>query len=410
MKVGTVIRLNTIAPNERIHSLDIIRGFALFGILLANMVAFKTLTFTDVGVFLQGATLPEGPLNAGVTLFTEFFIVGKFYPMFSLLFGLGFYIFYQRLKDKAIPPRAVFYRRLVFLLLLGLFHLFFIWSGDILHVYAITGFLLPFFFHRAGKTIIFWIVGLLLAASLVTGAFMMLSGFGLQFSMDEGMMSAADIKQENDETAAIMSNGSLGEILSYRITNEALPVLMQVLFILPSILPLFLIGLYMGKKRMFQDVETHLKTWKLLCGLGFLVGIPLTLLGVTVAYHGLGLPAYLTQGLYQGINMLSGPFLMLFYVAAVVLLLRKGNIQQLLMPFASVGRMALSNYLLQSLIAVGLFYGYGAGLFGQVSSSLGFLIALIIYILQVTASHFYLKRFKQGPMESLWRKWTYRGT
>ncbi|MBP1970239.1 uncharacterized protein J2Z83_002357 [Virgibacillus natechei] len=401
------MRPNTIAPHERIHSLDIIRGLALFGILLANMVAFKTLTFTDIEVFLNGATLPESTLNAGVTLFTEFFIVGKFYPMFSLLFGLGFYIFYQRLEAQAFSPRAVFYRRLVFLLVLGLFHLFFIWSGDILHVYAITGFLLPFFFHRAGKTIVFWIVGLLLVTSLVTGAFIMLSGFGLQYSMDEGMMSAAEMKQETEAGSAIMRSGSLGEILSFRITNEALPVLMQVLFVVPSILPLFLIGLYMGKNQMFHDVEKNLKKWKVLCLVGLIVGIPLTFLGVAISYHGLGLPAYLTQGIYQGINMVSGPFLMLFYVSAVVLLLRNGKIQQLFMPFASVGRMALTNYLLQSLIAVGIFYGYGAGLFGQVSSSVAFLIALVIYILQVFVSHFYLKRFKQGPMESLWRNWTY---
>ncbi|WP_373894235.1 DUF418 domain-containing protein [Virgibacillus sp. CBA3643] len=400
---------NTIAPHERIHSLDIIRGFAIFGILLANMVAFKTLTFTDIEPFINGTTLPEGLVNAGATLFTDTFIVGKFYPMFSMLFGLGFHIFYQRLKDKEIPPRAVFYRRLVFLLVLGLFHLFFIWSGDILHVYAITGFLLPLFFHRAGKTLIFWIIGLLLIASLVTGAFMMVSGLGLHYSMDEGMLSAAEMKQETEAGSAIMSNGNLGEILSYRITNEALPLLMQVLFIIPSILPLFLIGLYMGKKKMFQDVEKNRKKWKVLFLVGLIVGMPLTLLGVAIAYNGLGLPAYLTQGLYQGINMVSGPFLMLFYVSAIVLLLQSGKIQQLLMPFASVGRMALTNYLLQSIIAVGLFYGYGAGLFGQVSSGVGFLLALVIYMLQVFMSHFYLKRFKQGPMEWLWRKWTYGG-
>ncbi|UJL46270.1 DUF418 domain-containing protein [Virgibacillus sp. NKC19-16] len=401
------MRPNTIAPHERIHSLDIIRGFAIFGILLANMVAFKTLAFTDIDVFIQGNTLPEGLLNAGATLFTEFFVVGKFYPMFSLLFGLGFYIFYKRLEDKEISPRVVFYRRIVFLLVLGLFHLFFIWSGDILHVYAITGILLPFFFHRAGKTIIFWIVGLLLIASLITGAFIMVSGLGIHYSIDEGMLSAAEMEQETEMSAAIMSSGSLGEILSFRITNEAMPILMQVLFVVPSILPLFLIGLYMGKKNMFQDVKTNINKWKTLCLVGLIIGIPLNTLGLAVAYNVFGLPAYLTQGLYQGINMVSGPFLMLFYVSAIVLLLRNGKIQQLLMPFASVGRMALTNYLLQSLVAVGIFYGYGAGLFGQVSSSMGFLIALVIYVFQVFVSHFYLKRFKQGPMEWLWRKWTY---
>lgn len=107
--------------------------------------------------------------------------------------------------------------------------------------------------------------------------------------------------------------------------------------------------------------------------------------------------------------MLAGPLQMLFYVSAFVLLLQKGTVARLFMPIASAGRMALTNYLLQTIVATTIFYGYGFGLFGSVSSSQGLLIAIVIYATQVILSHLYLKKWKQGPLEALWRKWTYSG-
>ncbi|WP_167578617.1 DUF418 domain-containing protein [Jeotgalibacillus proteolyticus] len=399
--------MSFVSVKERIHTLDIVRGFALFGILIANMIAFKMPVFSEMGSLIDGETLPEGGLNSTLTLLTNFFVDGKFYPMFSMLFGLGFYIFYSRLLDKNLPATRMFMRRLVFLLLLGLAHLIFIWSGDILHTYALTGFLLPLFIKRTPKVIKIWAISLLLAGTFFFTAVLLISGWGLNLSLNQGLETRESIQAAEMLAASVMTNGSFGEILSYRFWNEVLFILFQVFLIIPTILPLFLIGLYFGKTGMFHDIEGNLHRWKKVLWTGLLVGAPLVGLSVAVRYNLLDMPAYMSMPIAEGFNTLGGPFMMLFYVAGVVFITRKKNVELLLMPFSSVGRMALTNYLMQSIIAVLIFNGYGLGLFGEVSKAQGVLIAIGIYTVQVFLSHQMLKRYKQGPMEFIWRKWTY---
>ncbi|MBM7578187.1 DUF418 domain-containing protein [Jeotgalibacillus terrae] len=401
--------MNSVSLKERIHTLDIIRGFALFGILIANMIAFKTPVFTEVRDLVEGASLPEGAMNAALTLMTAFFVDGKFYPMFSMLFGLGFYIFYSRLMKRGLPARKMFMRRLVFLLLIGLVHLIFIWSGDILHTYAITGFLLPLFIERSAKTIKIWVISLFAFGAFMMTALMLLSSIGMNMMVSGEMESLENLNHTADLAASVMANGSFGEILAFRFTNEVVLILLQVLFLVPTILPLFLIGLYLGKTGMFTEIEHNIKRWKKVMWVGLLVGAPLVGLSVAIGYNLFDWAPYLTVPLAEGLNVLGGPLLMLFYVAAIVLVTKKSSVEKMLMPFASVGRMALTNYLMQSIIAVIIFNGYGFGLFGQVSKSQGVLIAIAIYSIQVVLSHMLLKRYKQGPMEFVWRKWTYSG-
>ncbi|QDI92705.1 DUF418 domain-containing protein [Salicibibacter halophilus] len=402
------MKATQIPANERIHTLDIIRGIAVFGILIANMYAFKTLAFTDVRPFIEGGTVPDGALSPFADVFNTIFVEGKFYPMFSLLFGLGFYIFYTRLIEKGYNADRVFARRLIFLLVIGLVHLVFLWSGDILHTYALAGFLLLLFIHRQSKTIMVWIVSLLGVTSIFMFFLMSVTGVGLQLKMESGTGSLDTFENSVDSGEAVMANGSYGDILQYRFLNEVIPILMQSIFIAIAVLPLFLIGLYMGKKGMFHDVESNVKKWRKLCVHSFWSGGLLTALMAVLHYDVLPLPSYFTFGMAEGVNFAAGPLLMLFYVSAFVLLLRLKVWKKLLMPFAAVGRMALTNYLLQSLIAVFVFYGFGLGLFGQISSGVGLVIAVVIFTAQLIVSNLYLQTFKQGPMEALWRKWTYK--
>ncbi|SDC13563.1 DUF418 domain-containing protein [Shouchella lonarensis] len=398
-----------ISLNERIHTLDIIRGFALFGILLANMIFFKTLVMNKKTSYLEVATLPEDTLDAIATLFTSFFVTGKFYPMFSLLFGLGFYIFSKRLLEKDLLPKSLFIQRLLFLLVVGLVHLTFVWSGDILYTYALTGLFLPLFFHRQLNTLRHWIVWLLLGTSVLTFGLTFLMVFGVHVGIDMDPESVATMEAAEQVGAAVMSSGNYVEILQYRFWNESLrKVFFEPLVTIPTILPLFLIGLYMGKTRMFQDVKKNMRRWRMLLLISASVGLPLIALQGMLMYDVFSLNVALTFGVVAALQQISGVALMLVYVSLFVLLLQKDWLQKLFMPLAVTGRMALTNYLMQSLVCTTIFYGYGLGLFGKVSSSQGVLIACIIFACQVILSHFYLKRFKQGPMETLWRKWTYR--
>ncbi|AXF57596.1 DUF418 domain-containing protein [Salicibibacter kimchii] len=401
------MKATQIPGNERIHTLDIIRGIAVFGILIANMYAFKSLAFTDVRPYIEGGTVPQGALSQFADVFNTIFVEGKFYPMFSLLFGLGFYIFYTRLLEKDIHADRMFVRRLVFLLIIGLLHLVFLWSGDILHTYALAGFLLLLFVHRQPKTIMVWLVSLLGAASMIMLFLTSVSGVGLQLKMESGMGSFAGFENSVESGEAVMANGTYGDILQYRFFNEVIPVLMQSIFIAIAVLPLFLIGLYMGKRGMFHDVEGNVKKWKSLCIHSFWSGGLLTALMTSLHYDVLPLPSFVTYGMAEGLNFAAGPLLMLFYVSGLVLIIRSKGWQRLLMPFAAVGRMALTNYLMQTIIAIFIFYGFGLGLFGQISSGVGLMVAVIIFTAQLIVSNLYLQTFKQGPMEALWRKWTY---
>ncbi|SDJ10890.1 DUF418 domain-containing protein [Natribacillus halophilus] len=393
---------------ERLHTLDIIRGIAVFGILIANMYVFKALALTDVRPYIEGGTMPEGAFNQFADVLNTVFVEGKFYPMFSLLFGLGFFIFYNRLLEKDVNADRVFVRRLLFLLVIGLVHLVFLWTGDILHTYALAGFLLVLFIHRQPKTIMIWTVALLGVSSLFALLFIGFTGLGLQLKVESGFGSLTEFENSVETGTAVMANGSYGEILQYRLVNEVIPMLMQAVFMVISVLPLFLIGLYMGKKGMFHDMDRYRRSWKKLCIHSFWSGGLLTVLVTALHYDVIALPTYLTFGLSQGLNFAAGPLLMLFYVSALVLFLRAESRRKWLMPFAAVGRMALTNYLLQTVIAVFIFYGFGLGMFGQISSGMGLLIAVIIYAGQMILSNLYLQTFNQGPLEALWRKWTYK--
>src|SRR5690625_4184661 len=221
-----------VLSNERIQTLDIIRGIAVFGIVIANMMYFKSLAQKDILIFLEGHELPDGIFNQFATLFISFFVEGKFYPMFSLLFGLGFYILYNRLQQNDLKANRVFSRRLVFLLLIGAIHIIFFWHGDILLTYGLTGFLLLFFISRDPKTILLWSISLHAVTSIVVSMITLTGTLGFP--------PAGEIKALNEVTTSMMAQGGYWEIVSFRFTDSIINILSNI-FSVPAILPLFLL-------------------------------------------------------------------------------------------------------------------------------------------------------------------------
>ena len=402
------MKLEPSTGTERIMTLDVIRGFALLGILLANMAFFKTPAIQESGFFMNSLPLDGGVWDVSASLFIDTFILGKFYPMFSLLFGLGFYLFYERANSRELDGRKLFKRRLVFLLGIGLIHLVLIWSGDILFTYAIAGFALLLFVNRTPKVILAWGISLIAGMTLLLGLFVTGGNFVLQSKMGGSLQE--ETRAGIDEAYRVMSEGGFAEILLHRLDNEVFLILSNSPFSALNVLGIFLIGLYMGKKGWFRDVEAHMSNWKKLRLHAGWSGIILTALFIGLTYDFLPVPYWLGSALGQGLNITAGPLLMLFYVSAAVLYLHNKQPGFFTGSLAAVGRMALTNYLLQSIIAVFLFFGYGFGLFGSVGAFAGMLTALGIYVLQVIGSRLWLQHFRQGPMEALWRKWTYSRT
>ena len=210
-----------ISKQERIITLDIIRGFALLGIFLVNMPAFHSPAFMISHPDYTG-------MDYWLDLFLQMFVQTKFYTIFSFLFGLGFYIFMSRAEQKNLHVNRLFSRRLFALLLFGAIHLIFIWYGDILHTYAIAGFLLLLFYKRKTKTLLIWAFSLL---------FVIHSLLSVQFFIPESTLeemaatSNADKESKVEEYVDMYENGNYLEWVSYRFQTEVIPILLEDAFI-----------------------------------------------------------------------------------------------------------------------------------------------------------------------------------
>ncbi|MGK0700283.1 DUF418 domain-containing protein [Priestia flexa] len=228
-----------IKPSERIITLDVIRGFALLGILLVNMPAFHSPDFIhqlyaiDVGY--------EG-LDAIIYAFLQLFVQVKFFTIFSFLFGVGFYLFMKRAESKGLKMRSLFFRRAFILLIIGLLHLIFLWFGDILHLYAVGGFLLLAFYNRMPKTLIKW------AFSLLAIYLALLS---ITFFIPVDMMDELELGNADDVLPTYIymyESAPYLEWLAYRVKLEVIPILLNIPFTLIPVFAFFLFGLYAGKK------------------------------------------------------------------------------------------------------------------------------------------------------------------
>ncbi len=387
-----------VQPAERISEIDIIRGIALFGILMVNMSFFKTPVMMDR---VPSAFSPG--LDQVVAWFIQLLFTGKFYAIFSFLFGLGFYIFMERTLDKGLELVPLYRRRLLVLLVMGAIHLFLLWSGDILFTYALAGFILLAFRHKNEQQVKRWVIGLFITTLVLQGLFGFVQGFG-------EVMAGESYEQMMGEliSAAVVvySTGSYLELLNFRLINEVFYVIISLFVWIPAVLAFFLCGLYAGRKGIFKDLNGNRALFKKICAIGFPVGALFLFLYILfeTAIWPVGTaarPAFLTMT-----NYLASLFIFPAYVSLILLSLQTDRCRRILAPVAAAGRMALTNYLTQTLILITLFYGFG--LFYKISLAQGVLITIALYLIQIIWSNLWFKNFKYGPLEWLWRGLTYK--
>lgn len=384
---------------ERIEVIDILRGFTIFGILLVNMPLYGWPNWGPLRA--MRAQLPGGPADEVAGWFIWLFAEDKFYPLLAFLFGLGFSIQLARAESHGAHFLPVYRRRLLALLLIGLAHSFLIWSGDILARYAIVGFLLiPFRSCREKTLLVFAVVCLLIPIALLPIQREVHQRlFGLVVERD------ADYKALWEESLQAYSQGKFAEIMAERARAIAWT------FSWPSqwlhILGLFLIGLYAGRRGFFQKLGTYLSFirramwWALALGLA----------GILARAGIFRLPAlrmpYFTGFAGEVLETAGYLALSFFYACVIILLTQRPAWKTRLAPLGAVGRMALSNYLFQSVICTTIFYGYGLRLFGKVGPAAGLGLTFAIYATQIALSIWWLRRFRFGPMEWVWRSLTY---
>jgi uncharacterized protein len=406
-KVASV-ELEPIQPTERILEIDILRGFALLGILMVNIWLYSHP--------LQIIFLPKEyiftRLDHWADWFIHFFAESKFYSLFSFLFGLGFSIQLLRATERGTSFLGKYLRRLLILLIFGLLHAIFVWVGDILSIYAILGLVLILFRKAKPKTLLVWIIVLLGLAMI----FQLFGTFLYQFGINHPVLSA-QVRQSLAESRAryltqiagafqVYGQGTFGAITRQRLVDFRLGATNNVTSSL-NIFVMFLIGFYFGRRRIFQEIENHLGFFKRLlvwCGL---IGIGLNVIYATVGADLSPLNLDYSFFFVSCCRVIGAPALSLFFVASITLLCRRTLWKKILRYLAAAGRMALSNYLFQSIIFTLIFYGYGLRYFGQLNRAASLLITVIFWLLQLCLSRLWFKWFRYGPFEWIWRSLTY---
>ena len=395
--------LEPVTASERIDVIDALRGFALAGVLYANLFAFSGFLMLSGE---QSAALPGGPANGLVAMLSNVFVNRKFITIFSLLFGLGFGIQLARARARGEDVAPTYARRLLVLLAIGLFHKFVLWGGDILTLYAVFGFALLLVRDWSDRRL------------LLSGAILALAALPLATLVTLLRNAPLVAWPEGWDTAMVsaMAGGSYAEVFRlnaeyeiYRHIHDGIPYI--------GFLGIFLIGYWTARKGLLHDVAAHRPMLRRVCRWGLAVGLLATVGAMAaLALSGIGAadepPAALPwwMPLAGIVWALSSLALAMTYASAFALLFQRPRWRRLLNVFSPVGRMALTNYLLQTVIALWLFYGYmpGPGRSGQVGPVGLVPIAFVIFGAQIVFSGWWLRHYRFGPMEWLWRSLTYR--
>lgn len=455
-----------IVITERIDLMDVLRGFALMGILLMNVEWFNR----PIAELLRLDTTLTG-LDHATAWTIKIFVEGKFYKLFSLLFGMGFAVMLTRAEAKGKPFTAMFLRRMGALFLFGMLHMVLLWSGDILHDYAVGGLLLLgwvalFRWRRLRRfdtdRFLRRFSLIAIALPLVVGAAV---GFGYGLTHDQGEARRAwqERQQTEPRIEAMLAEAKAGrrDLISepkkkekvdldklspaqrierraeaharrraehdqdvveetkafkqpsywvatrFRAEKSLNRLAKTPLFSLFILLPIFLFGFWLIRSGVVRDPEPYLPAYRIVALVGLLFGFIFSVGAYTITHH----PVTQLINAFSAIGFmmtLLGQLLMAAgYMAFFVLAMHSPRWRERLRWLAPMGRMALTNYLMHSLILTTLFYGYGFAQFGRIPRASQMLLVVAIVALQALLSRWWLSRFQYGPLEWLWRSITY---
>ena len=409
---------------DRIESLDVLRGFALLGILLVNIVAFGLVSsaFLNPGIYLT----PIGGIDYIVWAFLELSSEGAMRTLFSILFGAGVVLF---VTGSTAKSGWLHYRRNFWLLVFGLINAYiFLWPGDILVTYALSGFVLWFIRNWKARSLLILATFLILIGSLQNFAMkstleiardaaeeMKISiSKGEEFSEETAEWAEGWIDYEEDNQAEIDNipnevkkrTSSYSSAYEYNLekANEMIYFVLPFFLFLDALM-MMLIGMALFKLGVLdggRDIKFYIR---MMC-IGFLTGISINAYEVLLITNS-NMDIIETNPYFRFTYHFGRLFMGLGYLGLVILLIKIEKLESLRFRLACVGRMALTNYLMHSVIALFIFSGAGLGLLGKFSWSQLYLFVLLIWVIQLYISPLWLKYFYFGPVEWLWRLLTY---
>lgn len=384
---------------ERIEIVDVLRGFALAGILYAHMVFWYTGAALPEEAYFQFKSFAD---NVSMAIFGGF-VFGKFFSIFSFLFGLSFYLHFQK-KSSEPGFLKVYLWRLLLLFLIGIVHHLF-WRGDILAIYAGLGVLLLLFRKLPLKLLL--IFSLILITNLPTHLYELflptVQNTKVTFPMAQEAERYYALVQKGDLLTNLKENwNAWDEKINYQLESGRL--LMTFGY--------FLLGLWAGRSNLFTLLKENIEKFRSWNKISKMLVLTLLLIGLLMYLFDLVTLPELSM--VPELKWISGFLfsiynvaLTIFYISGICLLFRKNYFRSLLKPLAAMGKMALTNYLLQTFFGLLIYYRFGFGLFERTSPAVNVVLMLTVLYFQLKFSKYWLEKHKQGPVEWLWKSLTY---
>ena len=397
------VRPEPVKEKERIFSLDVLRGFALLGILLMNIQDFS---MPSAAYFNPTAYGNLRGANYWVWLLSHVLADEKFMAIFSMLFGAGILLMTSRIETAGRSAVGLHYRRMGWLVLFGLLHAYLLWDGDILYDYGMCGLLVFLFRKRKPRTLL--VLGLLSLA--VTPALMFFFGWSVPYwpldqlqAFREGiwMPTPAMITQ----ALATYRGGWLAQMNNRVPSARQLQTVYFLVWSFWRIFGLMLIGMALFKLGVFSGKRSPVLYWSMIA-VAVVAGIPVILYGT---HHDFATGWDFRNSFFFGMeyNYWASILVSFGWVGLLMLAAQTSSLNAMTSRLAAVGRMAFTNYIMQTLICTTIFYGHGFGFYGKVERVAQFGIVNAIWALQMVISPVWLRHFMFGPLEWLWRSLTY---
>ena len=381
---------------NRIALLDIFRGFALFGIFMVN-IRYMASSTLHLNAFQW---MTEGPNNKIATFIFEYFFDGKFYPIFSFLFGVGFGMQMNNMEEKGKFSIFFFVRRYFFLFLFGALHVVFLWGGDVLALYALAGFLVMLIRKVPSKYIFVASILILLCPfyghilTFIDTLFVQ-HGYHSIVAIPDRTYSEI-VHSHSDGSFLLRLNRRLFEYSVYYRNVEYFPTLVFMIF-----------GGYLASRyKFYNKISETLRKLSYLAIAAVIVILVIRF--VDASYSHLGKENFKWYVILVKLKLIASIAQSFLYLYIISYLYKYNFFLKLMTPLSYAGRMSLTNYLMQSVLGMLLFGSSFLGLYGKLGNAwLGF-IAFVSYFVLVAASKLWLNKFRYGPMEYIWRELTYR--
>ena len=370
---------------QRIESIDIIRGISIIGILFMNILGYH---FYDI--YMEPFKTYTDSVSKTLYELNMLFIHNSFYPIFAFLFGLGLAIMYTNLKRKNMKPGIVLYRRIFFMMIFGFIHGMLLFNGDILHLYATLAIIaIPFLFIKKRYALIVSFVLFCLNILVWISSIAWKEGLSLDGLTQDSSLGLQSSILQHDILGIIQWNSQI--FLSEKYPHFFTWLLPNVLMVLPFIL----FGMWFYRSDLINKIQNNIKLATIIAILCAVIGFAIKAIGV-YQYDVITT----SQHIYVGGSLVAAA-----YFLVVVIMCEQPKLLNLLAPFKAMGKLAFTNYIMQSLFMFIIFYVLGY--YNQLSLLQITCIGIVISVFQVIFSNLYMKHYKTGPLEYLWRRLTY---